>query len=898
MGSTQDAATKYLLTTEATSLSDAITRFITPDNVSSNPSTLFFDNYVLAEDEQIKISKSLNISGSISSTNENAIFDITSGSDCTVTFVNAIITNNNFDKLINISSTKNITLKLDSVTFNTTKTNSYAINATPTTNVVLAGELTHTTTYLFEYKSGLTLDLTDNTLTTNTPVKIALDYQFDNTVIATDIHAPNNNHINFVATKDFYVTHKTFDQSNNILSVRTSLNVEYLLDGGDLNGYTPSNIYIKENFDVINLPTASNISKDYAIFDGWFGKITITEEQKTANSLSATTYYFDVTAVGRYIENGATIADFDTYFKTDLTEFEIDSSIISYLYTEPTSETNYWANFFISLETRPTLVAKWNPILYTITFNSNGGELIDPISEPFGTTLTTPIPTKTGYTFTNWYRDEQLTTVYTFSTMADENITLYAEYQINQYTITFKTNNGEADQTTTQNYAEEINFPTISKTGHSLEGWYTDSTLNTKYTQTTIPAESISLFAKWTINTYNITLSTDGKVALPQIQTLYNEIPTPPADPIATGYLFHGWFTDKTFTTPFDFTTPTPASNRIAYAKWTVMQFNLTLVYNNGVANFVSSKDFESNITTPAQPVKAGFLFAGWYTDSTFTTKFDFEGATMPASNLTLYANWTEKITIVLNLEKQTIEAESRTLYKVPSMLSGFIVYYNVNNTWQTEAPTEIGSYDIKIVRAEDSQYKKYESQVIEDGFTITPKTLDLSWLPLTMLIVFVIEMCMVIVVKLLRKKKLTQTIVVQTIALPFGLIPKTQFILSIVTGALALFGFIYLIVELVKLHRTVPLKDEVDTRYDNRALLEKRGDKSEDASISSNVSNLLKKEGLYTYDYSKDDNYKVDENIIDRADASYTGKKPIEDDFDPDFDIVEESEEEPKDNE
>ena len=245
----------------------------------------------------------------------------------------------------------------------------------------------------------------------------------------------------------------------------------------------------------------------------------------------------------------------------------------------------------------------------------------------------------------------------------------------------------------------------------------------------------------------------------------------------------------------------------------------------------------------------------------------------MPASALTLYAKWTAKINISLTLDKQSAEIDSRGRYTVPSNISGFSVQYFVNNQWQIDAPTQIGVYKVMVFRAEDEQYAEF-MQVVEDGFTVTQKTLDLSWLPLALIVVFIIEMAMVVVIKLLRKKKLHQTIIIQTIVLPFGIIPKTQFILSAVTAVLAIFGFIFMVVELVKLHRTIPLKDEANIKYDNRALIEKRGDKSEDASISSNVNELLKKEGLYFRDdYSKDDQYKVDDDIIGRADASYTGK-------------------------
>ena len=114
--------------------------------------------------------------------------------------------------------------------------------------------------------------------------------------------------------------------------------------------------------------------------------------------------------------------------------------------------------------------------------------------------MTTPSdPTKEGYTFDGWFTDNTFTTAYVFNKMPAENKTIYAKWIINQYTITFNSNGGSAVADITQNYNTNIsapNEPTL--TGYIFDGWYSDVGLTIVYTFTTMPAEDIELYAKWT----------------------------------------------------------------------------------------------------------------------------------------------------------------------------------------------------------------------------------------------------------------------------------------------------------------------------------------------------------------------------------------------------------------
>ena len=100
-----------------------------------------------------------------------------------------------------------------------------------------------------------------------------------------------------------------------------------------------------------------------------------------------------------------------------------------------------------------TLYPVWNTNKYTITFDTNGGSEIAPITQDYGTEITAPDnPTRKGYTFKGW--DKEIP-----ETMPAENITVKAQWEINQYTIAFDTNGGSEIAPITQDYGTEITVP-------------------------------------------------------------------------------------------------------------------------------------------------------------------------------------------------------------------------------------------------------------------------------------------------------------------------------------------------------------------------------------------------------------------------------------------------------
>ncbi len=291
-----------------------------------------------------------------------------------------------------------------------------------------------------------------------------------------------------------------------------------------------------------------------------------------------------------------------------------------------------------------TLYAKWTSqiVQYTITFESNGGSAVSAITQAPGTDVTAPTaPIKTDFTFAGWYSDSGLTTAYTFTTMPEENITLYAKWDpvvVNQ-TITFEVNGGSAVSAITQAVGSAVTAPTPpTKTGYTFAGWYSDSGLTTAYSFTTMPADAMTLYAKWTVNSYTITFEENGGTAVVDLSANYNTTIVAPTPPTKTGYTFAGWYSDIGLTTAYTFATM-PAQNQTLYAKWTINSYTITFEEDGGTAVLDITADFNATIVAPTPPTKTGYTFAGWYSDVGLTTAYTF--ATMPAQNQTLYAKWT-----------------------------------------------------------------------------------------------------------------------------------------------------------------------------------------------------------------------------------------------------------------
>ena len=142
------------------------------------------------------------------------------------------------------------------------------------------------------------------------------------------------------------------------------------------------------------------------------------------------------------------------------------------------------------------LTVQWTAPTYTVTLHANGGTInsgnVTGYTYGVGATLPTDV-TRTGYTFKGWYDNEGLTgdPVTAIGNTETGNKEYWAKWEINQYTITVKPENGKADITITQDYGTAITAPADpTREGYTFIGW-------DKEIPTTMPAENITLKARW-----------------------------------------------------------------------------------------------------------------------------------------------------------------------------------------------------------------------------------------------------------------------------------------------------------------------------------------------------------------------------------------------------------------
>lgn len=174
---------------------------------------------------------------------------------------------------------------------------------------------------------------------------------------------------------------------------------------------------------------------------------------------------------------------------------------------------------------------------------------------PSGTLATRPdAPAATpGYTFGGWNKADGTAWDYASDKVTD-NITLYAKWAANTYTITFDTAGGSEIAPITQDYGTVITAPEApTREGYTFIGW-------DKEIPTTMPAENMTVTAQWKINRYTITFDTAGGSEVAPITQDYGTAITAPADPTREGYTFMGW--DR------EIPTTMPAENITLKAKW------------------------------------------------------------------------------------------------------------------------------------------------------------------------------------------------------------------------------------------------------------------------------------------------------------------------------------------
>lgn len=384
-----------------------------------------------------------------------------------------------------------------------------------------------------------------------------------------------------------------------------------------------------------------------------------------------------------------------------------------------------------------TLYAKWQAIKYTIKYDGN--------DETSGTTndsihtydedkaLTENGYSKTGHTFIGWaetetgakkYNDKQ--TVKNLTDKDGDVITLYAKWEPIKYTIEYNGNGATSGSTPSSEHIydvkKELTPNGFSKTGHTFKGWATSSSGSKVYSDkqevenlTTENGRTVTLYAKWERNTYNITYkrnhtNTDAEnLDLNPKTALYEDEVTLPT-PTRTGYTFKGWNTDRNAATGV--TTWKIVDNITLYAIWQVNTY--TVVYN-GNGSTSGNTQYSIHTYNVYQKLsrngfsRTGYSFDGWSKSAGGSRVYTNEQSVVNLTStngatVNLYAVWIDNISPVITsvTKNPTTWTNGNVTLTVNATDSGSGVYsYSFDNgaSWDT-SPQKVytaNTSDIKI---------------------------------------------------------------------------------------------------------------------------------------------------------------------------------------------------------
>ena len=301
--------------------------------------------------------------------------------------------------------------------------------------------------------------------------------------------------------------------------------------------------------------------------------------------------------------------------------------------------------------------AEWEINFYYVTFEPlNGGDDVTHDVE-HGDTITEPTIEYEGHMFLGWFRDLQDTTAFDFDTPITSDLTLYAKWEINTYWVTFNSCGGENVPSQQIEYLGKAIAPSTTYTGHTLDGWYVDANYSAKFDFDTEITESRTLYAKWTINQYTVTFSSNGSVVTTQTVNHGGKASRPTTDPTCEGYTFQGWYLNNE---EYNFNTEVTGSITLT-AQWQLKTYTITFNSNQGSAIDSQTVNHGGKVSMPTpDPIREGYTFQGWHLNG---NSYDFIN-TVVTGNLTLVASWKlNTYTVTFNPDNSTAETTATVNY-------------------------------------------------------------------------------------------------------------------------------------------------------------------------------------------------------------------------------------------
>ncbi len=281
-------------------------------------------------------------------------------------------------------------------------------------------------------------------------------------------------------------------------------------------------------------------------------------------------------------------------------------------------------------------------------------------------------PARSGYRFDGWYTQQSGGDLFVGAEI-NQDTTLYAHW-VQLVTVTFDLNYDNADQPAPQiidvNTAPALTVPQRPASENNtwtFDGWWTTPQQDgEQWTEGKTASGDITLYARWKAVAIPVTVTFQADPgALPQGQneqvtldkgTALSVLPTPTRE----GYNFDGWWTTPQQDGEQWSTDKTVTQDTTLYARWTIKQFTVTFDYNHDGITADKTADWNTTVDLP-QAEWYGYTFDGWYTDKAQGERLDGSATPAVTADVTYYAHWTAKDTVIVTFVYQDNKTENKT---------------------------------------------------------------------------------------------------------------------------------------------------------------------------------------------------------------------------------------------
>ncbi|MDD6193356.1 MAG: InlB B-repeat-containing protein [Lachnospiraceae bacterium] len=344
-----------------------------------------------------------------------------------------------------------------------------------------------------------------------------------------------------------------------------------------------------------------------------------------------------------------------------------------------------------------TLYAVWKKAKYTITYNLNSGTNNSKNPAYYyvtSNTITLQNPSRKGYTFLGWYKDSKYTTrVKEITKGSAGNLTLYAKWSANRYSVKFNGNGSTSGTMANEDFvynagAKALTANTYKRKGYTFLEWNTKADGSGKayankaaVRNLTYSANGVvNLYAQWKKVKYTITYNLNSGTNNSKNPTYYyvtsNTITL--QNPSRKGYTFLGWYKDSKYKTRVKEITKGSAGNVTLYAKWSANKYSVRFNGNGSTSGTMADETFVYNAAAKSLTAngfkRTGYTFIGWNTKAdgsgtAYTDKASIKNLTYKANAvINLYAQWKKvKYTITYNVNGGTNNSGNPAYYYVTS---------------------------------------------------------------------------------------------------------------------------------------------------------------------------------------------------------------------------------------